>query len=51
VRRTKLRVVTDTDEAAPARLSEISPARSESSFTGLRLVADANDNDNPDDAA
>ncbi len=51
MRRTKLRVVVDTDEAIPTGLTEVRPVRSESPFAGLRLVADAGDNDNPDDAA
>jgi hypothetical protein len=44
-------VVTDADEVAPARLTEIRSAGSESPFTRLRLVLDTHDKDNPDDAA
>ena len=51
MRRTKLWMVTDTDETAPVGLTEVPSAGSASPFTGLRLVEDADDNDNPDDAA
>jgi hypothetical protein len=51
MRRIKLRVVVDTDEAPPLYLSEVTPARSESSGVLLRLVEDTDENDNSDDAA
>jgi hypothetical protein len=51
MRRKKLRVVTDTDEVAALGLTEVPSARTEPPYTGLRLVSDPDDNDNPDDAA